>query len=379
MGKIMVVTGEVSGDINAARVVREIKELAPETSFFGMGSTALREEGVEILIDPTGISTIGFTEALKNLNTHLENLKTLKKAIDREKPDVLFLVDNAEFNMLMARIARKKRIPAVTYFSPSAWIWGSWRAKWLARYRATIASVFPMEAEVYREAGAEVVFVGHPLLDKIKIEKTSEEIFSELELDPEKTTIGLLPGSRHQEIETLLPEMLKTAERLQKEDKQYQFVIPLAGNVDRDRVASMAAGYELILKVVEGRNYEIMSISDLLITASGTATLEAAIIGIPMIIVYKVSATTYRLAKKIVKPEFIGMPNIIAGKEVLPELLQERACAEEIYAAASSLLQKPYQLNSMKMQLREIRERLGTPGGVRKTAELVLRKGGLLS
>lgn len=379
MGKVMVVTGEVSGDINAARVVREIKQLAPETVFFGMGSTALKEEGVEILIDPTEISTIGFTEALKNLNAHLDNLKTLKKAIDRENPDVLFLVDNAEFNMLMARIARKRHIPAVTYFSPSAWIWGSWRAKWLARYKATIASVFPMEAEVYREAGAEVVFVGHPLLDTIKIEKTPEEIYSELELDPEKTTIGLLPGSRLQEIENLLPEMLRTAERLQKEDKKYQFVIPLARNVDQDRVASMAADYELIIKLVKGRNYEVMSIADLLITASGTATLEAAIIGTPMIIVYKVSPTTYRLVKKFVKPEYIGMPNIIAGKEVLPELLQERACAEEIYATTRSLLQKPYQLNNMRMELKYIREKLGTPGGVRKTAELVLKKGGLLS
>src|SRR5690606_36563852 len=145
-----------------------------------------------------------------------------------------------------------RHIPAGTYFSPSAWMWGSWRAKWLARYTATIASVFPMEAEALREAGAEVVFVGHPLLDATKIEKTPEEIYSERELDPEKTTIGLLPGSRLQEIESLLPEMLRTAERLQKEDKKYQFVIPLARNVDQDRVASMAADYELIIKLVKG-------------------------------------------------------------------------------------------------------------------------------
>jgi len=377
LAKIMVVTGEVSGDINAARVVREIKQLAPETEFFGIGSSALEEEGVEILIDPTETSTIGFTEALKNLNVHLANLKTLKKVIDREKPDALFLVDNAEFNMLMARLAYKKGIPAVNYFSPSAWIWGRWRAKWLARYRATIASVFPMEAEVYREAGAEVVFVGHPLLDTIKIDQDTEEIFAELELDPEKTTIGLLPGSRPQEIESLLPAMLQTAERLQKEDKQYQFVLPLARNLDQNRVAQLASRYELIIKLVENRNYEVMKIADLLITASGTATLEAAIIGTPMIIVYKVSPTTYRLARKLVKPEYIGMPNIIAGKEVLPELLQEKANGEDIYALARSLLQNPYHLNNMRMELKEIRNKLGGPGGVKKTAELILKKAGL--
>ena len=215
------------------------------------------------------------------------------------------------------------------------------------------------------------------LLDTIKIDQDTEEIFAELELDPEKTTIGLLPGSRPQEIESLLPAMLQTAERLQKEDKQYQFVLPLARNLDQNRVAQLASRYELIIKLVENRNYEVMKIADLLITASGTATLEAAIIGTPMIIVYKVSPTTYRLARKLVKPEYIGMPNIIAGKEVLPELLQEKANGEDIYALARSLLQNPYHLNNMRMELKEIRNKLGGPGGVKKTAELILKKAGL--
>jgi lipid-A-disaccharide synthase len=205
MGKIMVVAGEVSGDMHAARVIREIKSLLPEVSFFGMGSDFLRQEDVRILIDPTEVSTIGFLEAFKNLRVHLDNLKTLKKAAKEEKPDVIFLVDNSGFNMMMARAAYKKGIPVVNYFSPSAWVWGRWRARWMARYEATIASVFPMEAKVYREAGAEVVFVGHPLIDMVEVEEDRKEICSELELDPEKEVIGLLPGSRKQEIDSLLP------------------------------------------------------------------------------------------------------------------------------------------------------------------------------
>src|SRR5690554_2993442 len=151
LGKIMVVAGEVSGDMQAARVIREIKRINSDINFFGMGSSFLQEEGVDIIIDPREISTIGFAEAFKNINIHLKNLKTLKQAITLEKPDVIFLVDNPGFNMMMARAAYKKKAPVVNYFSPSAWIWGKWRARWMTRYKAVIASVFPMEASVYRE------------------------------------------------------------------------------------------------------------------------------------------------------------------------------------------------------------------------------------
>lgn len=373
----MVVTGEVSGDLHAAQVIREIKEISPGIQFFGMGSESLQEEGVEILIDPMEISTIGFREAFKNIRVHLDNLKILKKAIVREKPDLIFLVDNSGFNMMMARAACKKRVPVVNYFSPSAWVWGKWRARWMARYKATIASVFPMETNVYREVGADPIFVGHPLVDIVKVEDDINNICLDLELDPEKKTIGLLPGSRSQEIETLLPEMLKTAEKIKRSSAEYQFVLPLAKGMDKERIGKIAANYELIIRLVENKTYEVMKVADLLILASGTATLEAAIIGTPMVIVYKVSPSTYRLGKRLLNTDYIGLPNIIAGREIVPELVQEEADFEHIYKTTMDLLSKPYNLNNIKNELKYVKEKLGSPGAVRRTAELVLKKGGL--
>lgn len=374
----MVVTGETSGDMHAARVIREIKNIEPDINVYGMGSDCLRNEGVDILIDPTDISTIGFVEAFKNLTKHLGNLKLLKDSIDRENPDVIFLVDNSAFNMVMARIACKKGVPAVNYFSPSAWVWGEWRARWMARYNAVIASVFPMEAEVYEKSGADVVFVGHPLLDMVKIDKSYDEIYEEFDLNPEYRVIGLLPGSRKQEIDTLLPEMLKAAERLQENYPEYQFVLPVAGGIDCEIIREKATKYNLLIKIVQGKSYEVMKISDLLIAASGTATLEAAIIGTPVVIVYQVSQFSYTLGKRLIKTEYIGLPNIIAGREIVPELLQDKANEDEIYLNVISILNKPDEINDIKQELNQVEKKLGSPGAVRRTAELVLKRGGLI-
>ena len=379
MGKVMLVTGEVSGDMHAARVVKAIKQLAPDTDFFGMGSSYLAQEGVRLVIDPTEISTIGFSEAFSNIRTHLANLRVLKDCIRKEKPDLIFLVDNSGFNMLMARIARRANIPVVNYFSPSAWVWGRWRAKWMARNKATIAAVFPMEAEVYRQAGARVEFVGHPLLDIAEVTDKREEIFARLELNPEQPVIGLFPGSRWQEIEQLLPELLQTAEMLQTERPDYQFVLSLARGVNQKQIAELAANYNLILKLVDHAAYQVMKIADLLIVASGTATLEAAILGTPMIIVYRVSGFTYWLANRLLDLDFIGLPNIIAGREIVPELIQNRANADEIYQQARDFFRQPYLLKQIRSELRGVKEKLGSTGAVCRVAQLVVKEGKLLN
>ncbi|HLV08970.1 MAG TPA: lipid-A-disaccharide synthase, partial [Halanaerobiales bacterium] len=351
MGKVLVVTGEVSGDMHAARVVREIKALAPRTEIDAVGSDYLKKEGAKIIIDPTKISTIGFSEAFKNLRKHLQNLKYLKGYIKKSRPDVLFLVDNSGFNMLMARLGRKKRIPVVNYFSPSAWVWGEWRARWMAHYRAAIASVFPMEADVYQKAGARVEFVGHPLLDIIKNEKEIAEIYSRLELQSDRPVIALLPGSREQEIDRLLPAMLQTAVKLQEEQPGLQFVLPVASGIDSSQISKIASRYKIILKLVENSAREVMKVSELLLTASGTATLEAAIIGTPMIIAYQVNPLSYRLGKRLLKQEFIGLPNIIAGREIVPELVQDRANLEEMYRTARRLLSETGALKEIRKEL----------------------------
>lgn len=378
MGHVMVVAGEVSGDMHAARVVEKIKEIAPETSFSGMGTTGLKDTGVNILIDPTEISTIGFIEALKNINKHLSHIKLLKEHIKKKNPDVLFLVDYSGFNMVMARIGHKLGIPVVNYFPPTAWIWGEWRARWMAKNNITIASAFPLEKKIYEKAGADVSFVGHPLLDIVQVEESSLEIYDKLELNSEKRVVGLLPGSRNSEIESLLPKMLDAAEKLQQDFPDLQFVLPLAPDVDQKKISAKVGEHNVILKIVDNYTYQTMKIADLVITASGTATLESLIMKTPMIVLYETSWSTYQLGKRLMNVEYIGLPNIIAGKEVVPELIQEQVSGENIFEEAVYLLKREYVLQNMGKKLESLKDKLGGPGAVEKTARLVLNEGGLI-
>lgn len=245
----------------------------------------------------------------------------------------------------------------------------------MAWTRATIATVFPQEHEVYRQAGADVRFVGHPLVDVVKVEREQEEIYPLLDLDPRKPIIGLMPGSRASEIDHLLPEMLEAAVKLQREYPQLQLVLPLADSVDAEKICDQLAEYRLVIKVARNYNYELMKVADLLILASGTATLEAAIMGTPMIIVYKTSDSSYYLGKKLINVDHIGMPNIIAQKEVVPEILQEDVSADKIWKTASQFLKRPYAVHDIKKDLGYIREQLGGKGAISRIARLVLEEG----
>ena len=330
MGEIMVVCGEPSGDMHAARVLREVKKLNPEIDITAMASDAVKNKGANILIDPMEVSTIGFLESFKNLKVHLSHIRRLKEYMRNNRPDLLFLVDYSGFNMMMARVAKKLDIPVVDYFPPTAWIWGKWRAKWMARYDAVIAATFPMERDVYQNAGARVEFVGHPLLDMVYTEKTEEEIYNEFEVDPENKVIALMPGSRESEIDNLSEDIFAAARDLQKKNPDYQFLLGLAQGIDREVIYEKAAKFNLTFKIIEDASYEIMKIADLIITASGTATLEAMIMNTPMIVIYKTDRTTYELGSRLMKTDYIAMPNIIAGKELVPEFVQDEVDADNI-------------------------------------------------
>ena len=377
MGRIMVVCGETSGDIHAARVIREIKKINSNIEFTAMGSEALKSEGAEILIDPLELSSIGFLESLKNLKEHLAHIRLLKKHMRENRPDILFLVDYSGFNMIMARVGKKLGIPVVDYFPPTAWIWGKWRAKWMARYDAVVAATLPMENEIYERAGADVEFVGHPLLDIVGTAKSADEIYNEFQISRNHKAIALMPGSRESEIDRLAPVIFEVAEKLQKNNSNYQFILPLAPGIDKDYVADIASDYNLILKIVRNSSYEIMKIADFVITASGTATLESLIMETPMLVLYETGWSTYKIGKKIMKTDYIAMPNIIAGTEVVPEFVQNEIDVKDIYDQAKFLLNKDYLLLDKKKKLKIIKDKLGKKGAVKKTAELVLEVGGL--
>ncbi|MGM0602197.1 MAG: lipid-A-disaccharide synthase [Bacillota bacterium] len=377
MGRVMVSAGEVSGDMHAAEVVKEISNIAPDSEFFGMGSSRLKQVGAEIIIDPTEISTIGFMEAVKNLKTHLKNLKTMKNLIRERKPDVVFLVDYSSFNMKLAKACSKFGIPAVNYFPPTAWIYRRGRADKMAAYGTEIAAVFPMEREVYEKAGAEVTFVGHPLIDMVKVEESREEIRDELNCKADELLIGILPGSRKSEIDKLLKKMLKTSEKLKEKYDKLRFVIAAADGAAEKLIEKYQTETGSDIKAVKNYSYQIMKGSDFIITASGTATVEAAVLNTPMIICYQTGKTSYWLGKKVFKIDHIGMPNIIAGHELLPEFVQEDFTVENIYSKAVEFIETPAKLKQIRSGLKKVREELGGGGAVRRTAELVVEKGGL--
>jgi len=323
------------------------------------------------------LSTIGFIEAFKHLRLMYQVLDKLEQAIDHEDPDVALLVDYSGFNLKVAKLTKKKGVPTVNYFAPSAWVWGKWRAKKMAKRQARIASVFPMEEEVYREAGANVNFVGHPLLDIVETELDRKEAAEEFEIDIDREIIGLLPGSREQEIKSLLPPMLAAAEELKKEEPKRQFILPVAETISKDLITEIMSNYSVDIKVVTGNSYEVMNLATLIIVASGTATLEAACLGTPMVIIYKTSLLTWWLGRLLVKLPYVGLPNIIMDKKIVPELLQDEVDAESIVAVSSEILNSTEYYNQIKEDLESVVTKLGTSGATKKVAQMVLEVGGV--
>ncbi|WP_041607863.1 lipid-A-disaccharide synthase [Halobacteroides halobius] len=378
MSKIMVVAGEASGDMHATKVIKEIKKLNPDVEFFGFGGQQMKQAGVEILYDPTKLSTIGFAEAIKHLKLMYDKLNQLEEAMKERKPDVVFLVDYSGFNMKVAKRAAKLGIPVVNYFAPSAWVWGKWRAKRMAKYGAKIASVFPMEEKVYRKAGADVEFVGHPLLDMVEPQLSYQEFKEEFKLDLTGKVIGLLPGSRQQELDSLLGPMLEAADIISSHFSITNFILPVAETIDQTKIKEKIKDYKVDVQLVTGHSYEVMEVTDLLLVASGTATLEAACLQTPMVIAYQTSWSTYWLGKLLVKLPFIGLPNIISEKEIVPELLQNEVTGSNLAKEVINILDSERKVNQIKKDLANIKAKLGPKNATKQVARLVLDTGGIV-
>ncbi|MGE5558766.1 MAG: lipid-A-disaccharide synthase [Bacillota bacterium] len=368
----MLSAGEISGDFYGARLAAALRILSPDLDLIGMGGGLMEKNGVKLIHNPLNHSVVGLVEALKAYPVFRKVLKKLLRALAEEKPDVLVLIDFPGFNMRLGRLANKLGVPVVYFISPSAWAWREKRARRVASWAKAVAAIFPFEAEVYRKAGANVTFVGHPLLDLVKPQRTKEEFCRTFGLDPRRLILGLLPGSRMGEVEILLPIMLEALGLLKKKISSLQAVLPVAPGFDPDVAHAVIDKYACKVTVVENASYDVMTAADFLIAASGTATLEAAILKAPMLIIYKVAPLTAILARLLLRIPFIGLPNIIAGRMVVPEILQERAQAGEIAEKAYEFLSSPQKREEQRKGLSEILPSLGGPGALKRTAELVL-------
>lgn len=401
--KVMMVAGDPSGDINGAALAKVLRERHPGIRMWGMGGSRMREAGVRLLFNLSALSSVGVVEALRNYPVLKRLLVRLGEILDSHRPDVLVLIDFPGFNLKLAELAKAKGVPVVFYFSPSAWAWGKGRAQQVAKLAARVCTVLPQEDEVYREAGAQVTYVGHPLLDLVKVTESPEAFRQRWNLQDAHPLVALLPGSREQEIRYLLPLMLRAARSLKRELPKARFAVAVAHSFSTDHLQRLAAAAgegpreegaaegqraagstpggedpreEAWPLWIEGETYNLLAAADLGWVASGTATLEAALLGTPIITVYKVAPPTYALGKMLVKIPHISMPNIIAGREVVPELLQTEASPSRLVEETLSLWRDPTRREAMRQAYGEIRQRLGGPGAIERAAAVVLEVGG---
>lgn len=369
--KIMLVAGEASGDLHGACLVEAIQHIDPEIEFFGVGGEGLERRGMKLLYHSHSLAVVGITEVFLKMRPILRALKGLKQSLERERPDLLILIDFPDFNLRLAKMAHHLKIPVLYYISPQVWAWRPGRVKLIARLVRKVVVLFSFEVPIYEAAGVDVEWVGHPLLDVVKPTLSRELAFRQFGLDPERRTIGLLPGSRTHEIKRLLPDLLASAHLLQKEMPDLQFVIPLAPGISRETLSPYLKKIPLPVKVVQGRTYDVMNLSHLLITASGTATLEGAILGKPMIIIYKVSFPTYLIGRALIQVDHIGLVNLVAEKKIAPELIQKDVTPQRIADEAIRILRDPILYRRMTESMQQVRERLGEPGAVERVAHIV--------
>jgi lipid-A-disaccharide synthase len=369
--KVLLVAGEVSGDLQGSYLVEAIHRIDPDIQFFGVGGEGLKRAGMRLLEHSQSLSVVGITEVFVKLRSILKALRTLKRSLEREKPDLVILIDFPDFNLRLARIAHRKGIPILYYISPQVWAWRPGRVKLIARLVKKMVVFFPFEVPLYEAAGVDVEWVGHPLLDIVKPTLSKEKAFQQFGLDPGRRTVGLLPGSRVHEIERLLPSLLASAERLEKEIPDLQFVIPLAPGISRATLLSQMTPISAPVKVVEGFTYDVMNLCEILITASGTATLEGAILGKPMIIIYKVSFPSYWIGRALVRVNHIGLANLVAEKEIALELIQKDVNPQRIVEEAFRILKDPLVSRKITESMDEVRHRLGEPGAAERAARIV--------
>lgn len=372
MYKIMISVGEASGDLHGASVAQALKTIQPDCKIFGMGGQAMKAAGVEIVYDIADLGVIGFVEILKNLPKLFRLRDNLAEVMERERPDVLVIIDYHGFNIRLAKIAKQKGIPVISYICPKVWAWGKGRAKEVAETVEKVAAIFPFEVDVYREAGANVTFVGHPLLDIVKTTMTKAEAYEHFQVNPAEPVILLLPGSRQQEIVNLLPVMLETAEKIAEQVPNCQFFLPIASTISQEMLQNIINRYRVRVVLTEKNTYDLMNIGDVAIAASGTVTLEAAILNLPTVVIYKVAALTYALGKIVVKIPYISLPNIVAGRKIVPELLQYAVTADNIASEILPILTEPTVRASIQEDLMEMRGKLGSEGAVERVAHEIL-------
>jgi len=368
--KLFLSAGEVSGDYQAAQLARTLLELHPDVELVGYGGDHMRAAGVEIRCDTAGWGYVGIEESRRFLPEMKRARARLAELLKAERPDLVILVDGEAFNERLVAVLRREKIPFVHYFVPQVWFWGRWRARRIARQASLVIPAFPKELEIFRNCGARVEWFGHPLLDLVE----KSQPFTATDDGLDERPVALMPGSRVQEIEALAPTLIEAAKRLREARPDLKFVLPVAAKHLKAPLQRLLenAGMSRVIELRPGWSERVVSGCQLALVASGTATLETALAGVPMVVFYRVRPLTYLAAKLLVNTRFVAMPNILLGEAVVPELLQDAFTVEALVEEAARLLDSPALMTEMRVQLARIPDVLGGHGAIERAARAIV-------
>jgi lipid-A-disaccharide synthase len=368
--KLMIVAGEASGDKHGANLVRALRDSRPDIGWqcFGAGGDEMRAAGVETLVDSQELAIMGAVEVARALPKFLRVFRRLRAAAQERKPDLVVLIDWPEFNLRLAKKLKRDGQRVAYYISPQIWAWRGYRIRAIKRDVERMLVILPFEKDYYQQHGVEVDYVGHPLLDSVRVTATREEFCRKYELDAARPLVALLPGSRHSELKYILPPLLDAARELARTQPQVQCVLPLARTIARAEIPAAAN-----VRIVEHDTYNAVAAADLAVVASGTATLETAIIGTPLIVVYRASALNWRIFTPLINVPYVGMPNLIAGREIAPELLQDKLNGPALAMLIGELLADAPRLATMRRELQAVHEKLGAAQASRRAADCLVK------
>ncbi|RMF92348.1 MAG: lipid-A-disaccharide synthase, partial [Nitrospinota bacterium] len=353
--ELLLVAGEASGDLHGAHLARALLRHLPDLRLTGIGGTHMREAGVHLLFDITEISVVGIWEGGKVLGRLWQIYQTLRRRMTTSPCTALILIDFPEFNLRLARVAQKQGIPVLYYIAPQVWAWRPWRIRTIKRVVDKVFVILPFEPPFYQRAGVEAEFVGHPLLDQVQVTVERTTFCRQHQLDPHAPIVGILPGSRRHEINYMLPIMVRAAQQIRTSMPAVQFLLPLAPTLTPAAVLPHLTPNLGGMRVLEGETYPVMQVADFLIVASGTATLEAGLFQTPMVIVYRGHPLSALIAWFLLRVKHVGLVNLVAGTEVVPELLQFRMTPERITRVTLDYLQHPERLQQTREALGKVR------------------------
>ncbi len=368
---VMIVAGEASGDLHGSHLIRAAAEQHPHLHFFGVGGEKMESAGCRILFSANELSVMGVTEVVGRLPAIYKRFRQLKQLLlSDDRPDLLILIDFPDFNLRLAKVAKSAGVKVLYYISPKVWAWRSGRAKIIAQRVDRLALIFPFEPSIYKTFGVKADYVGNPLLDEFAENQPQGQLREQLGIHPDDQVVGIFPGSRNSEIQHILGTLIETAALVHREKPDAKFVLPVAPSLSREALESKFSATGIPVSFVEDNIYEVAAACDAILTVSGTVTLQITLVGTPMAILYKVSPLSYMVGKRLIKIDFAGLTNIIAGREIVREFIQDAADPAAMCCEILRLLGDQEYIDRMKLNLGEVKSLLGNAGCSNRVADI---------